>query len=239
MPRSKNTTTPAKSLTRSEPENAYSLSLVRHGTLKAETLREIKAGRLYRSSLVSIQRGTESFDQLGSFENLKAFCLRAMRRQGDGRVRNRSRGVLLHSPPGYCKSQCAKALGNETGRLTVVDVGALLGRLVGQTPGPDLMDAIWAIYTRHYGLDAKQARPNVCNETEAHIKSCYRLASLLDVPLVQAAQDIVPVAVTAGDKIENLRQWASSRCLSAGRAGVYSRSKDSSGGRVRRVKRAD
>jgi hypothetical protein len=28
----------AKGLTRSEAENAYSLSLVRHGTLKAETL---------------------------------------------------------------------------------------------------------------------------------------------------------------------------------------------------------
>jgi hypothetical protein len=30
------------------------------------------------------------------------------------------------------------------------------------------------------------------------------LASLLDVPLVQAAQNIVPVAVTAGDEIESL-----------------------------------
>jgi hypothetical protein len=35
---------------------------------------------------------------------------------------------------------------------------------------------------------------------------------------------VVPVAVTAGDKIEALRQWASGRCLSADRAGVYSRS---------------
>jgi hypothetical protein len=32
----------------------------------------------------------------------------------------------------------------------------------------------------------------------------------------------MPVAVTAGDKIEGLRQWASGRCLSADRAGVYS-----------------
>jgi hypothetical protein len=38
-----------------------------------------------------------------------------------------------------------------------------------------------------------------------------------------AAQNVVPVAVTAGDKIEGLRQWASGRCLSADRAGVYSR----------------
>ena len=40
----------------------------------------------------------------------------------------------------------------------------------------------------------------------------------------KAAQNVVPVAVTAGDKIESLRQWASGRCLSADRAGVYSRS---------------
>ena len=50
-----------------------------------------------------------------------------------------------------------------------------------------------------------------------------RLASLLDVPLVQAAQNVAPVAVTAGDKIEGLRQWASGSCLSADRAGVYLR----------------
>jgi hypothetical protein len=56
-------------------------------------------------------------------------------------------------------------------------------------------------------------------------------------PLVQAAQNVVPVAVTTGDKIEGLRQWASGRCLSADRAGVYSRPEAGSGGRVRRVVR--
>ena len=73
--------------------------------------------------------------------------------------------------------------------------------------------------------------------TTADIKSCCRLASLLDVPLIQAAQNVVPMAATAGDKIEGLRQWASGRCLSADRAGVYSRSEGGSGGRVRRVVR--
>jgi len=42
----------------------------------------------------------------------------------------------------------------------------------------------------------------------------------------------VPLAVTAGDKIEALRQWASGRSLSADRAGVYSRS-EVGGRRVR------
>ena len=81
------------------------------------------------------------------------------------------------------------------------------------------------------------SRPDDTNWTGAEIKSCCRLASLLDVPLVQAAQNVVPVAVTAGDKIEGLRQWASGRCLSADRAGVYSRVEGVSGpvGRVVRI----
>jgi hypothetical protein len=56
---------------------------------------------------------------------------------------------------------------------------------------------------------SKQARPDDTNWTGAEIKSCCRLASLLDVPLVQAAQNVVPVAVTAGavtqEVVPNLR----------------------------------
>ena len=83
------------------------------------------------------------------------------------------------------------------------------------------------------------SRPDDTNWTGAEIKSCCRLASLLVVPLIQAAQNVVPVAVTAGDKIEALRQWASGRCLSADRAGVYSPDQERAGGRGRRVVRAD
>lgn len=104
-------------------------------------------------------------------------------------------------------------------------------------PGRDQKDAIWGIHTEFYGLDAKQPRPDETNWTGAEIKSCCRLASLLDVPLVQAAQNVVPVAVAAGDNIEAPRQWASGRCLSADRAGMYSRSEGMSGERVRRVVR--
>jgi SpoVK/Ycf46/Vps4 family AAA+-type ATPase len=71
-------------------------------------------------------------------------------------------------------------------------------------PAKNQREAIWDIYLGHYELDAKQARPDDTNWTGAEIKSCCRLASLLDVPLVQAAQNVVPVAVTAGDKIEYL-----------------------------------
>ena len=317
----------AKGLTRSEAENAFSLSLVRHGSLEPATLWEIKGQQLKKSGLVSLHRGTENFDQLGGLENLKAFCLRAMRRQGEPQPGKRPRGVLLLSPPGCGKSQFAKALGNETGRPTVIlDIGNLLGSLVGQSesnvrqalrladamapcvvfcdeiekglagasssgqtdsgvtarvfgslltwlndhesdvffvgtcndasklppefaraerfdgvffvdlPGREQKDGIWGIYQQHYGLDSRQPRPDDSQWTGAEIKSCCRLAALLDVPLVQSAQNVVPVAVTAGDKIESLRQWASGRCLSAARAGVYSRT-EIVRGRGRRVVR--
>ena len=97
-------------------------------------------------------------------------------------------------------------------------------------------DGIWGIYQQHYDLDPRQPRPDDTQWTGAEIKSCCRLASLLDVPLVQAAQNVVPVAVTAGDKIEGLRQWASGRCLSADRAGVYSRAEVGSGRGRREVR---
>jgi hypothetical protein len=56
--------------------------------------------------------------------------------------------------------------------------------------------------------------------------------------LVQAAQNVVPVAVTAGDNIEQLRQWASGRVLSADQLGIYSRQDNPvENSRVRRVMR--
>ncbi len=64
-------------------------------------------------------------------------------------------------------------------------------------------------------LAGNQARPDDTNCTGAEIKSNCLPASLSAVLFVQAAQNVVPVAVTSGDKIEQLRQWASGRVLSA------------------------
>jgi len=85
--------------------------------------------------------------------------------------------------------------------------------------GRDQKDAIWSISIQHYGLDAKQAQPDDTGWTGAEIKSCCRLASLLDVPLVQASLNVVPVSVTARDKVEELRAWASGRDLGADQPG--------------------
>ena len=314
-------------LTRMEAENAFSLSLVRHGRLAPEVLWEIKAGMLKTSGLLTLHRGGETFADLGGLEALKSFCSRALR---PGRPEGvRARGVLLLGPPGSGKSAFCKALGCETGRPTLVlDVGTLLGSLVGQSeanvrqalrlvdamspcvvmvdevekalagssgpsgdsgvsarlfgtmlswlndrtsdsfvvctsndisklppefarserfdatffldlPGSREKQAIWRMYRERYGLDPAGSLPQDRDWTAAEVKACCRLAALLDVPLVEAAENIVPVAVTAGEAVETLRSWAAGRCLSADRPGIYSRVAAGPGKAGRSVHRGD
>jgi SpoVK/Ycf46/Vps4 family AAA+-type ATPase len=265
---------------------------------------------LKKSGLLSLHRGSETFADLGGLDSLKAFCLRAMRRQGEANPLLRPRGVLLLSPPGCGKSAFAKSLGNETGRPTLtLDVGSLLGSLVGESernmrqalrivdamapcvlfadelekglagvngqgdsgvsarlfghllswlndrtsdvlfigtcndisrlppefaraerfdsvvfidlPDKAQRSKIWDMYLRVFGLETKQARPDDNLWTGAEIRACCRLAALLDVPLVAAAQNVVPVAVTASESVDRLRSWASGRCLNADVPGIY------------------
>lgn len=304
----------SRGLTATEAENAYALSLVRHNTLEPDTIWGIKAQTLEKSGNMSLYRGNASFNALGGLDNLKQFCLRAMRRQGEKNVDKRPKGVLLLSPPGCGKSQFAKALGNEVGRPTVMlDFGSLMGKFVGESegnmrralkqvdamapcvlfvdeiekglagvggsgqtdsgvsarlfgtlltwlndhtsdvffigtcndasqlpapfaraerfdgiffvdlPGAEQRQQIWDLYLTHFGIDSNQPKPNDENWTGAEIKSCCRLAALLDVTLVEAAQNVVPISVTSSEQIESLRHWAAGRCLSADNPGLYTR----------------
>jgi SpoVK/Ycf46/Vps4 family AAA+-type ATPase len=104
-------------------------------------------------------------------------------------------------------------------------------------PGRAGREAIWRMYLGRYGLDQAQPRPRDPDWTGAEIKSCCRLAALLGVPLVEAAANIVPVAVTAGESVERLRRWASGRCLSADRPGVYARGAEAALSPGRNVRR--
>jgi hypothetical protein len=316
----------AAGLTRYEAENAFALSLVRHRRIEPSVVFEQKSQQLKKSGLLSLHQGTETFADLGGMEGLKSFCLRSLRNSRRDSVRTRPRGVLLLSPPGCGKSAFAKSLGNETGRPTLVlDVGGLLGSLVGQSeqnirqalriadamapcvlfvdelekalsgingqgdsgvssrlfgtlltylndhtsdvyfigtsndisrlppelaraerfdgvfmidlPGPKERAIIWRMYEQTFGLSADQQRPKDTDWTGAEIRSCCRLAALLDVPLIEAAANVVPVAITAGESVERLRNWAAGRCLSADRAGVYSRGSSGATKPGRRVSR--
>ncbi|MEX0824693.1 MAG: AAA family ATPase, partial [Pirellulaceae bacterium] len=305
-------------LTRYEAEGAYSLSLVREGQLSAETVWKLKSGMLKKSGLLGLHRSGEDFSKLGGLEGLKAFCRRATMRSSSqasesegGRPNVRARGVMLLGTAGVGKSAFAKALGAETGRPTLtLDIGALMGSLVGQTetnirkalqiadamapsilfvdevekalsgaaggaqdsgvssrlfgtlltwmndhtsdvflvatcndisklppefvraerfdgvffldlPNEEQREQIWNIHLQGFGLDPEQRRPDDSQWTGAEIRSCCRLAALLDLSLVDAAQNVVPIAVTASETVERLRNWASGRCLSADRAGIY------------------
>ena len=164
---------------------------------------------------MQLYRGGERFDSLGGLQALKAFCLRSMRRQGHSNPLRRPRGVLLIGVPGSGKSQLCKCLGPETGRPTLI------------------LD----IYLRLFELDPEQSRPRDDQWTGAEIRACCRLAALLDVPLSAAAQNVVPVAVTAGESVERLRTWATGRCLDAEAGGIYGRGKSADGPPRRKVRR--
>ncbi len=298
-------------LTRLEAENAFSLSLVRHGSLQPSSIWEIKTQTLKKSGLLSLHRGDEDFNSLGGLSALKAFTRRALlHRSSNHQVR--PKGVMLLSPPGCGKSEFCKSLGKEVGRpVLILDVGSLMGSLVGQSeertrqalqtidamapavvmidevekafagaasggtgdsgvssrmfgtflswlndhdsdvfvvctandvaklppefsraerfdgvffvdlPGREQKDAIWDLYVAMFAIDADQTRPKDDDWTGAEIKSCCRLAALLDLPLVQASQNVVPVAVTSAESVQRLREWADGRCLSSEHIGIY------------------
>ena len=291
-----------------------------------ESVWELKAGMLKKSGLLELHRGGETFDDLGGLDAMKAFCRQALAtRPADDSVR--ARGIMLLGVPGTGKSAFAKALGNETGRPTLLlDVGSLMGSLVGQTeqnvrqalkivdamapcilfcdeiekalagsassgqtdsgvsarlfgsllkwlsdhetdvffiatcnnistlppefsraerfdgvffldlPSVAEKDAIWTMYIKRFNVDASQKRPADTDWTGAEIRSCCRLARLLDLPLLEAAKNVVPVAVTAAEAVDRLRTWASGRCLCSHQAGIYTR-QGKSKGRRRRVAR--
>jgi SpoVK/Ycf46/Vps4 family AAA+-type ATPase len=106
-------------------------------------------------------------------------------------------------------------------------------------PGRTEKDAIWRLYLELYGVDGARALPSDTDWTGAEIKACCRLAALLDVPLVEAARNVVPVAVTASEQVERLRTWASGRYLDAHHGGIYARSIGSGGKSRREVRRGD
>lgn len=104
-------------------------------------------------------------------------------------------------------------------------------------PGPAEKELIWRMYRRQYAIPQEQHKPDDGGWTGAEIKSCCRLAALLDVPLTQAAGHVVPVAVTAAESVEKLRAWASGRCLSASGPGIYRRDGEPGPRPARRVQR--
>ena len=121
----------AAGLTRGEAENAFALSLVRHGKLDPDPLWELKARQLRSGGPLTLHRNGEGFSALGGLNALKEFCRTALTNLHPVAE---PKGVLCLGPPGTGKSAFAKALGDEVGRPTLsLDIGGLMGSLVGAT----------------------------------------------------------------------------------------------------------
>ncbi len=119
----------AAGMTRLEAEGAFSLSIVEHDMLLPEPIWGLKANMLRQSSALRLYRG--EIPCLGGLDNLTRFCNCALSNSGKG---ERAKGVMLLGVSGSGKSAFAKRLGYSVHRPTLVlDIGALMGSLVGQT----------------------------------------------------------------------------------------------------------
>jgi len=142
---------------------------------------------------------------------------------GDGGVSSRLFGTLLTWLNDHTSDVFVVCTANDVSRLPPEFARAerFDGIFMLDFPGKDERQTIWELYLRQYELAQTQKQPADTDWTGAEIKSCCRLAALLDLPLVQAAQNIVPVAVTAAEAVSKLRTWASGRCLSADQPGIF------------------
>ena len=142
---------------------------------------------------------------------------------GDSGVTSRMFGTFLswlndHESDVFvvCTANDVSKLPPEFGRSERFD-----GLFFLDLPSDEEKALIWLIYLDLYEINRDQQMPVDTDWTGAEIKACCRLSALLDVPLVQAAQNVVPVAITAAESVERLRTWASGRCLSAQQPGLY------------------
>ncbi len=88
-------------------------------------------------------------------------------------------------------------------------------------PTKEEKEGIWRIYRGQFDIGPSEIQPDDTDWTGAEIRACCRLSALLDMPLNQAAKNVVPVAITASEQVDRLRTWASGRCLSASAPSIY------------------
>jgi len=94
-----------------------------------------------------------------------------------------------------------------------------LGTFFFDLPTADERQTIWTIWCKKYSVGGEI--PDDESWTGAEIRNCTDIAWRLGISLCEAARFVVPVARSAADQIEKLRQQANGRFISAGSSGVY------------------
>jgi hypothetical protein len=82
-------------------------------------------------------------------------------------------------------------------------------------------ESCWDHYCAQWGHDSKQQRPIDHDWTGAEIRNCCRLAYRLGCSLVEAGEQIIPIAQADPRTLEALRHEADGHYRDAARGGVY------------------
>jgi hypothetical protein len=99
-----------------------------------------------------------------------------------------------------------------------------LGVFFFDLPTEDERAGIWTVWMKKSGL-AVQTLPVDTGWTGAEIAQCCTVARKLNIPLVSAAKWVVPISRSSANVIEEQRQQASGKFLSASSEGIYTYTK--------------
>jgi len=81
-------------------------------------------------------------------------------------------------------------------------------------PNEEERKGICELYKKEYNVIDDEL-PNIENWTGAEIKTLYRLSNSLDLSLIETSKYVTPIFNTMKEKINNLRNWAKGRTISA------------------------
>lgn len=91
-------------------------------------------------------------------------------------------------------------------------------------PVKEERERIWEIFLREFDIAGAKLTSLVRASrdwTGAEIRTCCRLAAMLNRPVSETVELVSPVSKTDPDGLANLRSWASGRCLSATYPGLF------------------
>jgi len=143
--------------------------------------------------------------------------------QGDSGVATRLFGTLLTWLADKTSDVFVVMTSNDIGKLPPEFTRAerFDGVFFLDLPDRGEKEAIWQLARKRFGIPESDSNPADIDWTGAEITSCCRLATLLGIPLVESADLVVPVARTARESVDRLREWAAGRCLDASRPGIF------------------